>query len=220
MPVITEPIEKIATAGGGGGGFPGDYGGGFGRGGGGRGDGGRSGRIYRTGVWIALVPILMLFVGFGSAYIVRRGLSSDWETLELPAIVWLNTLFLLASSLTLERARRCLSWGLRDDFNQWWSATTALGVAFLLGQLAAWWQLRARGVYLASNPSSSFFYLLTAAHGVHLLGGVCALLYVVFQAVRVGVGPTRRTAVDVTAIYWHFLGGLWASIFLLLIIWR
>ena len=93
-------------------------------------------------------------------------------------------------------------------------------MAFLLGQLGAWWQLTDRGVYLASNPSSSFFYVLTAAHGLHLLGGEVALLYVAFQAARVGLGPARRTAVDVTAVYWHFLGGLWVFIFLLLLVWR
>ena len=98
--------------------------------------------------------------------------------------------------MALERARTDLSRGWRDGFNRWWSLATALGVAFLLGQLVAWWQLAASGVYLASNPSSSFFYLLTAAHGLHLLGGEVALLYVAFQAARVGVGPgpARRTA--------------------------
>ena len=215
MPVASETVAKIAGVGGG----RGRDDGGFGDDGG-RGGRGRNLRVYRTGIWIALAPIVMMFVAFSSAYIVRRGLGDDWQPLELPSILWLNTALLAASSLALERSRDCLNRGLPERFNRWWSATTALGVAFLLGQLGAWWQLDARGVYLASNPSSSFFYLLTAAHGLHLLGGEVALLYVAFQAARVGLGPTRRTAVDVTAVYWHFLGGLWVFIFLLLLVWR
>ena len=215
MPVASETVEKVAGVGGG----RGRDDGGFGDAGG-RGGPQRNRRVYRTGIWIALAPIVMMFVAFSSASIVRRGLGNDWQPLELPAILWLNTALLVASSLALERARDCLNRGLRDGFSRWWSATTALGVAFLLGQLVAWWQLMDRGVYLASNPSSSFFYVLTAAHGLHLLGGEVALLYVAFQAARAGVGPVPRTAVDVTAVYWHFLGGLWVFIFLLLLVWR
>ena len=214
MPVASETVEKVPGVG-----ERGPREGGFGD------EGGRAGpqpnrRVYRTGIWIALAPIMMMFVAFSSAYIVRRGLGKDWQPLELPAILWLNTALLAASSLALERARDCLNRGVRGGFSRWWSATTALGVAFLLGQLGAWWQLTDRGVYLASNPSSSFFYLLTAAHGLHLLGGEVALLYVAFQAARAGLGPARRTAVDVTAVYWHFLGGLWVFIFFLLLVWR
>lgn len=217
MPAAADTVEKVATGGGAGG--PGGLDGGDFRDGGRRGPG-RGGSVYRTGIWIALAPMVMMFVAFASAYIVRRGLGNDWQTLDLPRILWLNTLLLAASSLTMEKARASLGRGQAPGFNRWWSATTALGVAFLLGQLVAWWQLAGRGVYLASNPSSSFFYLLTAAHGLHLLGGEVALLYVASQAVRAGVAPGRRTVVDVTAVYWHFLGGLWVFLFLLFLLWR
>ena len=100
------------------------------------------------------------------------------------------------------------------NFIRWLAATVALGVAFLAGQLVVWRELAARGVYLATNPSSSFFYVLTAAHGVHLLGGVLALGYVVLHAGRMARGRERRTALDVTAIYWHFMDALWIYIFL------
>jgi len=112
-------------------------------------------------------------------------------------------------------------------FSRWWAVTTALGVAFLGGQLLAWWQLQARGVYLGSNPSSSFFYVLTAAHGLHLVGGLAALGYVLARPLNSGArggargdAASRRTAADVSAIYWHFLGLLWLSLFLLLLFWR
>ncbi|OFW37544.1 MAG: hypothetical protein A3J28_07420 [Acidobacteria bacterium RIFCSPLOWO2_12_FULL_60_22] len=177
-------------------------------------------RTYRTGMGLALLAISMLFVAFTSAYIVRGGLSNDWVPIELPPLVWLNTGLLLASSLTLERTRRALNQGLRAHCNRWLSVTTVLGLAFLVGQWAAWRQLADRGIYLATNPSSSFFYLLTGAHGVHLFGGVVALLYIAWEAWHYRLGPAKRTLVEVTAIYWHFMDGLWVYILLLVWFWR
>jgi cytochrome c oxidase subunit 3 len=87
-----------------------------------------------------------------------------------------------------------------------------LGVGFLLGQVLAWRQLAEQGIYLATNPSSSFFYVFTATHGLHLLGGVAALAYAA-MAVRLGRGiETRRMVLEVTALYWHFMGVLWIYI--------
>src|SRR6266508_2111149 len=102
-----------------------------------------------------------------SAFIVRRGLSSDWEHTELPRMLFLSTTVLLASSAVLELARRALKAGRRESFNRLWTAGSVLGILFLAGQYAAWLQLRAQGIYLATNPSSSFFYVLTAAHAIH-----------------------------------------------------
>jgi cytochrome c oxidase subunit 3 len=79
--------------------------------------------------------------------------------------------------------------------------------------------LQAAGIFVATNPSSSFFYLLTATHGVHLVGGVIALLYVDLQAVRLRLGPGKRTAVDVCALFWHFLDGLWVYLLILFLVW-
>ncbi len=196
-----------------------------GRGQGGFGDGGFGGegwprqvpaQAYRTGIWLALVAITMLFAAFTSALVVRQGISNDWVHLQLPRILWLNTAVLLASSLTLELARRGLVAGFPERFLHGWYATTGLGLAFLAGQLVAWRELASRGVYLSTSPNSSFFYLLTAAHGFHLLGGVLALLYIAFRARRLVVGPARPVAVEVAAIYWHFMDGLWVYLFLLL----
>jgi cytochrome c oxidase subunit 3 len=174
---------------------------------------------YKTGVWLALAAVVMLFAAFTSAYVVRKGISLDWRPSALPSILWLNTAVLVASSVTFERARRE-----RECSLAWLSATAALGLVFLAGQYTAWVQLRARGVYLASNPSSSFFYLLTGAHGLHLLGGIVALLYVVWRAWR-SRNPerfwrTRQAAIESTAIYWHFMDGLWVYLILLLSVGR
>ena len=173
-------------------------------------------RTYRLAMWMALVAIVMLFASFTSALVVRQGLSDDWVSLALPRILWLNTAVLLVSSGTLEFGRRALTRRMGASLTVWLYVTTGLGLLFLAGQLAAWRELAARGVYLATNPSSSFFYLLTAAHGLHLAGGVIALFYLLIRARTIAGGRQRRTAVDVTAIYWHFMGALWIYILFLL----
>jgi cytochrome c oxidase subunit 3 len=165
-------------------------------------------------MWMALAAIVMLFAAFTSAMVVRKGISSDWVSTRLPGIIYLNTILLLGSSLTLELSRRFLTREAAKEFVLWLYVTLGLGVAFVAGQLVAWRELAARGVYLATNPSSSFFYVLTAAHGIHLLGGIAALSYLVFRTQRLLAG--RRTSMDVTAIYWHFMDALWVYILFLL----
>jgi cytochrome c oxidase subunit 3 len=176
-------------------------------------------RTYRLGMCFALTGIVMLFAAFTSALVVRKGMSFDWVWFSVPRVLWLNTFVLLASSLTLELSRRALSAGAANEFIRWLSATLVLGLGFLGGQLLAWRELASRGIYLATNPGSSFFYVLTAAHGIHLLGGVLALAYVVFRARRIAFARARRTPVDVTAIYWHFMDALWIYVFFMLVRW-
>lgn len=175
-------------------------------------------RAYHTGMWVGIAGIVMVFAGFTSALVVRRGLSTDWVPTAIPRILYLNTLVLLASSLTLELSRRTLRAGLGSRFAIWLYLTVALGLAFVAGQLAAWKDLASRGVYLATNPSSSFFYLLTAAHGIHLLGGIVALLVLSFRVQRLAAAPRKRVAVEVTATYWHFMDALWIYLLILLMV--
>jgi cytochrome c oxidase subunit 3 len=139
--------------------------------------------------------------------------------LPLPPIVWANTAVLLGSSLLLELARRALRTGRRTGFNRYWTAGTVLGALFLVGQALAWLQLNKEGIFVATNPSSSFFYLLTAAHGLHIVGGLSALVYVDVQALRLRLGPGKRTAVDVSALFWHFVDGLWLFLMVLFLVW-
>jgi len=208
---VIEDIEVTHAGQGGGTGIPagGDDGGSGG------GSPGVPQRAYFTAISLGLGAILMFFMALTSSYIVRKGLGGDWQPVRLPSILWFNTLVLLVSSGTIEFARRQLSAGEPAAFRRWWGITAALGGLFLLGQLQAWRQLVAAGVYLVSNPSNSFFYLLTAAHGVHLLGGIVALLYVAFRAWQRS-RITQSTAAELTSIYWHFMDGLWVFLFLLL----
>lgn len=206
-----------------------DGGGGFGgrgsedRGGG---DGGRPEpgprlvQRYKLGVWVGIGGIVMIFAAFTSAMVVRRGLSNDWRSFDLPAVLWLSTAILLVSSFTLEKARKSMRLRLDAELRRWLGVTAGLGSVFLLAQYFGWRELASRGIYLASNPSSSFYYLLTAAHGVHLLGGVITLSYVVFRVWRRRVWATREAAIEATALYWHFMDGLWVYLVLLLAFWR
>lgn len=174
-------------------------------------------RRYYTGMKLALAAILMVFAAFTSALVVRSGLSDDWQATSLPGILWPNTIILLISSFTLEKARR--SYANTASFQYWWWGTTTLGATFLAGQMLTWQQLIANGVYVNTNPSSSFFYVLTVTHGLHLLGGVGALLYVAWKIRRKNSKTSAATIMGVTALYWHFMDGLWIYLFGLLLFW-
>src|SRR5712692_4739113 len=192
--------------------------GGWGHGGGSDGRGSSRGASF-IALYVLLASSTMVFAAFTSAMVVRRGLSSDWVSIHKPPVLWINTLILLASSVALEMARRALRNRARERFNAWWTVGTALGLLFLCGQILAWQQLRSAGVLISTNPSSSFFYILTASHAMHLLAGVVALLYVDVQALRLSLGPAKRTAIDISTIFWHFLDGLWIYLMALFYFW-
>jgi len=188
--------------------------------GGGDGDRGRQRRKppqrrYSTAITLGMISILMFFLGLCVAFLVLKHVSQTWAPLHLPKILWLNTVILLVSSYTLEKARRRLSAIDFSGFRKLWRATTILGFLFLAGQLLAWLQLVASGIYIASNQATSFFYIFTAAHAVHLLGGVAALLYVATRDFEKGK-ISRNTAVEIASYYWHFMDGLWIFLLLLL----
>ena len=176
---------------------------------------------YRMGMWLGLASIVMLFAGLTSAYVIRLGSSSDWRAINIPGFLIPNSIILLASSVTLEMFRRKLTVALTSKARLWIGITTLLGTVFLAGQIGIWKTLAAQGVYLSSNSHSSFFYLMTGAHAVHLAGGVITLLVLAVMSWR-QVYATRglRILADVTSIYWHFMDGLWIYLFVLLFFWR
>jgi cytochrome c oxidase subunit 3 len=172
-------------------------------------------RRYYTGIALGIVSIFMFFMALASAYLVQRTTSNRWVPVHLPAILWVNTIVLLVSSVTMEQARKRLSLADLSGFRVLWMVTTALGLAFLAGQLAAWRLLVAQGIYVATNQGSSFFYIFTAVHGMHLVGGITALIYVYrrnFESANVSLS----TAAEVTSYYWHFMDGLWLFLLALL----
>ncbi|HKQ99676.1 MAG TPA: cytochrome c oxidase subunit 3 [Pyrinomonadaceae bacterium] len=181
-------------------------------------------RKYRIGMWVALAGVLMLFTALTSAYIVRASSSNDWRPLVMPRLLWFSTGLILVSSLTFEVARRTLKSGNVSGYQRWLLLTVLLGLGFLATQLLAWRQLVTQGMYIATNPHSSFFYVLTGAHGLHLLGGILGLDYLLLRSWRrrnEGHAAEKRLAMaNAVALYWHFMDGLWIYLFLLLFLWR
>ncbi|MGA7694764.1 MAG: cytochrome c oxidase subunit 3 [Candidatus Sulfotelmatobacter sp.] len=199
-------------------------------------------RRARLGLVCGIATVSMVFISLTSAYVVRQGLPTfdgatnsyvrDWGQVQLPwMLLAINTALLLISSFTMEAARRGMARraalaplksipgiaiGEEKSF-PWLGVTVLLGFGFLAGQWMAWGELKARGFFVDTNPNSSFVYLLTAAHAVHLAGGMVALLWAaVMTSLLHRPAEGRRIVVDVTAWYWHFMAVLWIYVFALL----
>ena len=194
-------------------------------------------RRFRIGIIAGITSVAALFMGLTSAYLMRQHAGrgalplhhvEGWHPLTLPyRLLFVNTFILLLSSGTLELARRGLLrkaefaiLGIRPPKMQtelpWLGLTVLLGFGFLAGQLLVWNSFREQGIYLATYPSGSFFYLLTGLHALHLLGGLIVLLCALVGSwVRMKL-ESQRITVDVTAWYWHFMGVLWIYIFAIL----
>jgi cytochrome c oxidase subunit III len=198
-------------------------------------------RRARLGLICGIATVSMVFISLTSAYVVRQGLPTfdgttqsyvrDWGMVELPwQLLLINTALLVVSSLTMEFARRGItqraalaplksipgiSVGADKSF-PWLGVTILLGIGFLAGQWVAWGELKARGFFVDTNPNSSFVYLLTATHAVHLLGGVIALIWAGVASLQHRPVEGRRIVVDVAAWYWHFMAVLWIYVFALL----
>jgi cytochrome c oxidase subunit 3 len=173
-----------------------------------------------TGIWVGLAAITMTFAAFTSALIVRQGAAPDWQHFALPSILYLNSLIIIASSCTLEISRRQIATfmgGAKTEGTapaRWLYVTLFLGLLFVAGQTFAWLQLRSQGFGLATNVSYSFFYVLTVAHAVHLLGGLGGLVRVIS---KLNHSVLKRSTLNATSLYWHFMGALW--LYLLLLLW-
>jgi len=169
----------------------------------------------KIGLGVFLAVATSIFALFISAYLIRMDLN-DWRPLAEPALLWANTALLVLSSV-------CLQWAVlamrRDDYQTMLKGLLGGGVlalAFLVGQLMAWNQLATAGMYLNTNPANTFFYLLTAIHGVHLLGGIYVWGRTMIRS-RVAMNKDRVClAVELCATYWHFLLVIWLVLFALL----
>lgn len=167
-------------------------------------------------LWLFIVSIIMLFAAFTSAYIVKQVEGKGWEYFELPSIFWTNSLILIISSLTMHWA---VLNARKDNISMLKVAitlTTALGLAFLVGQYMAWGDLFQKGVFFAgkeSRPSGSFLYVLTGVHAVHLVSGVIFLLAALYSSFTFKVHSKNMTRIEMCATYWHFLDILWLYLF-------
>jgi cytochrome c oxidase subunit 3 len=166
----------------------------------------------------------MLFVTIGVAYHERSRTPAHWQHIQVPPLLWLSTALILASTWTLELARGAFQRKNSRRYAGWLEATVAIGLAFLAIQVFALRELAAQGIYLRGNPHSSLFYVITAAHGLHLLGGIAALTFLLIKArVRPEVVlfdfRRQRARAAAAGLYWHFLAGLWLFLFVALLFW-
>lgn len=175
-------------------------------------------------MWFLLLIVTMTFGGLIAAYVViaTNGVA-EWRPFSLPLPVWISTALILISSFTLAMAIRAVNAEDQPRAKKWFLATTVLGAAFVSSQMLAWFELTRRGLYMTGNPYAGFFYILTAVHAVHVLGGIIALSSVLLNSWYPIQTEKRwlrvKTIGEVVGWYWHFLGGLWVVLFVLLGFW-
>ncbi len=180
---------------------------------------------FRILMWFLLLVVLMTFGGLISAYIVisTNGVL-EWTPFDLPIQVWLSTAFIIASSITYQVAQKALNADNQQKAKNWFLATTVFGGMFIASQLLAWFELVRRGVYVQSNPYAGFFYILTAVHAVHVIGGIAVLGYIVLRTWDKTYSDeelTKRKQISNTiGWYWHFMDALWIVIVCLLGFWK
>jgi cytochrome c oxidase subunit III len=167
----------------------------------------------KIGLWVFLAVAGALMMLLVSASLMRMHMSEDWRPLPVPGLLWFNTGVLAISSLALHRAvmaaRRGWLAGVRINL----ASGGVLALIFLIGQYLAWQAVMEEGFLVATNPSSSFFYLITAVHGLHLSGGLVALGVITARSWRGLVVERLRLSVELCATYWHFLLVAWLVLF-------
>lgn len=173
----------------------------------------------KLGLGLFLAVVGVLFAMLISAYLMRRDAGSDWRTVPVPPVLFVNTGLIVLSSLALHWAHVAAGEGNIRDLRSALLTGAVSAAGFLIGQVLAWRQLSAAGYWLAANPANTFFYLLTALHGLHLLGGLAALGVTTRRAFRTDEARALRLSVDLCAIYWHFLLVIWLILFALLMRW-
>lgn len=181
---------------------------------------GRAFPKLKRAVWLAMAAMTMFFLALTMAYVARHGLNTGWMSAELAIILSANTFLLLASSVALVRGRAFLKARNPRATLRWIATTFGLGLAFLVGQAAAWRVLLDTGVYVATHPNSAFFYVVTAAHAAHLVLALGLLAWVLSRVWRGRLQPDRPLLIDVTGIVWHCLDITWVYLYLVLLFYR
>lgn len=175
--------------------------------------------------WFLLLVVLMTFGGLFGAYIViATNGAAEWKPFSLPVQVWISTALIFISSITYHLGKIAVDAEDGARARKWMVITTVFGAAFISSQLLAWLALVNRGLYMTGNPYAGFFYLLTAVHAVHVLGGIIALGAILLRVWNdTSHGPEltyRRHLARSVGWYWHFMGVLWLVLFVLLGFWK
>ena len=182
-----------------------------------QGDGALSLPPVKVGLGVFLAVATSLFALLISAYYMRM-MGGDWLDLPIPRVLWLNTAILVLASIAMQRTRFAAQQGQLERVKSGLIASGALTFGFLAGQLWAWQQMDAAGYFLAANPAFSFFFLLTAVHGLHLMGGLWVWARTTARVLRGGVDADAiRLSVQLCTVYWHYLLAVWAVLFFVLL---
>ena len=181
--------------------------------------------IARIFTMFLLLVVLMTFGGLIGAYIVLATNGAlEWRPFDIPIQVWISTAIILTSSFTYHVSKKLLFKNEQEKSKKWLLATTVLGAAFISSQILAWFMLYRRGIYWEANPYAGFFYILTAVHVVHVIGGICALGAIVIRSWHktflFDELEYRQNLANVVGWYWHFMDALWIVILMLLGFWK
>ena len=169
----------------------------------------------KLALWMFLATVTMLFAAFTSAYVVRRS-GSDWGPVALPSVLWINSAVLALSSIAVEFARGEGARGRWTVSSAAMLIACALGLLFLGGQVFAWRQMVAAGVYLPTNPHSAFFFMMTGAHAVHVVAALVVLAWGASVTMRASREPRGWNArMSLCRTFWHYLGAVWVFLFAL-----
>jgi len=171
-------------------------------------------------LWLLIVASVMLFAGFTSAYIVRRG-EGNWEVFELPSLFLVNTIIAVVSSLFMQLAYMSAKKENRTSTKILLGTTVAMGFAFCIGQFYAYQQMIANNVFFAfSNPSNSFVYVISGLHLAHVIGGLIFLLIMWVGSFKTTLSKNFQLYLNMCLTYWHFIGILWIYLYLFLYLYR
>jgi cytochrome c oxidase subunit 3 len=179
---------------------------------------GSSATTAKVGLGIFLAVVGALFTLLISAYLTRLS-GTDWWSIPIPRLLWVNTAALAASSVALQWAKTEARLDRSEMLNTALAVAFTLAILFLAGQVLAWRQLVAAGYVLADNPSNSFFYMITGLHGLHILGGLFVLGRTTIRARTSRAQARVRLSVDLCATYWHFMLVVWLILFALFAGW-
>lgn len=171
---------------------------------------------HKFTLWVAIGSILMMFAGLTSAYIVKRSQAS-WLMIEIPMMFWYSTATILASSVTVQLALKALKKREMINYKRLLLVTAVLGVLFIVLQVAGFSQFAAQDIRLVgagSNASYSFLLAISGLHGVHVLGGVVALVVIAIRALNSSTRSYSTVPLEIAATYWHFVDALWIYLFI------
>ncbi len=180
--------------------------------------------LYQLGILVTLAVVTTTFGSLIFAFVYRSAVPQNWSHIELPQTLWVSTVLLLVSSVMVEVGRRRLKQGDQRGFYRaiWWA--TGFGFLFLLAQVTAWFQILNTGVLLERNPHSSFIFIFSGMHGVHILIGLAGLFYLLRRTREPASGPkyqmTTRVWANAVSAFWHYLDFVWMVLYLVLLTWK